>query len=66
MLCLHYNFIPRLSKSLNNFQKAWNYRPLSTEGNLSPLQLYSGGLAAVDAILYADTLIAVSQTNQIV
>ena len=65
MFCLHYVFIPRLNKSLTDFQGSWNHHPLSTEGNLSPLQLYSEGLAAVGAILHADTSTAASSTSSI-
>ena len=41
MFCLHYVFIPRINSSLLEFQSAWNQHPLSTENNLSPLQLYT-------------------------
>ena len=54
--------IPRLSKSSTDFQGSWNHHPQSTEGNLSPLQLYSEGLAAVGAILHADTSTAAGST----
>ena len=54
IFCLHYIFIPRINKSLADFQGSWNHHPLSTEGNLSPLQLYTEGLAAVEPILSHD------------
>jgi len=41
MYCLHYVFIPRINAALSSFQLAWNHHPLSTENNLSPLQLYT-------------------------
>ena len=40
MFCLHYIFVPRINANLKSFQSAWNHHPLSTENNLSPLQLY--------------------------
>ena len=43
LFCLHYIFIPRINASLEAFHQAWNLHPLSTEGNNSPLQLYTGG-----------------------
>ena len=47
IFCLHFIFIPRINKSLADFQGSWNCHPLSTEGNLSPLQLYTEGLVAI-------------------
>lgn len=43
IFCLHYIFIPRINNSLSSFKEAWKNHPLSTEGNRSPLQLYTGG-----------------------
>ena len=34
-------FIPRINSSLLDFQAAWNQHALSSENNLSPLQLYT-------------------------
>ena len=44
IFCLHFVFLPRLNKSLADFQGGWNCHPLSTEGNMSPLQLFAEGL----------------------
>jgi len=41
MFCLHYIFIPQINLSLLAFQAAWNQHSLSSENNLSPLQLYT-------------------------
>ena len=43
IFCLHYVFLPRINKSLSDFQGSWNNHPLSTEGNMSPLQLFVEG-----------------------
>ena len=43
LFCLHYIYIPRVNASLDRFKLAWNNHPLSTEGNKSPLQLYTAG-----------------------
>lgn len=40
LFCLTYVFLPRIRKSLNTFVEQWNNHPLSTEGGLSPLQLW--------------------------
>ena len=44
MFCLHVVFLPRINKSLAEFQGSWNNHSLSTEGNMSPLQLCVLGL----------------------
>ena len=46
IFCLHFVFLPRLNKSLADFQGSWNCHPLSTEGNMSPLQLFVEGLGS--------------------
>lgn len=48
LFCLHYVFIPRINASLQTFRLAWNHHPLSTAGNRSPLQLYTGGSIGSD------------------
>ena len=45
IFCLHYVYIPRLSIALTHFTNAWNNHPLSSEGNLTPIQLWIIGLA---------------------
>lgn len=40
MFCLHYVFIPRINALLEFFQSSWNHHSLSSENNLSPLQLF--------------------------
>ena len=46
MFCLHYIFRSRIDNALQMFMHAWNNHPLSTEGNLSPTQLWIPGLAS--------------------
>lgn len=41
---LHYVFIPRIQRSLNEFREGWNHHPLSTAGNKSPYQLWIEGM----------------------
>lgn len=50
--CLHHVFIPRINASLRSFQLAWNNHPLSTEGNRSPMQLYT--FNSVGSALFSD------------
>ena len=40
IFCLHYIFIPRVNKCLHDFQGAWNNHALSTEENITPIQLF--------------------------
>ena len=42
--CLHYIILHRINHALMNFRSAWNSHPLSSEGNLSPVQLWITGL----------------------
>ncbi|CAH3039554.1 unnamed protein product, partial [Pocillopora meandrina] len=41
LFALHYTFIPRINKCLQEFKSQWENHPLSSEGNLSPTQLYT-------------------------
>lgn len=41
IFALHYVFLPRINASLQAFQSSWNNHSLSTENNMSPLQLYT-------------------------
>ena len=46
MFCLQYVFKQRINSALQKFKHAWNNHPLSSERNLSPLQLWIRGLFA--------------------
>lgn len=41
IFALHYIFLPRINRALDQFSQAWNNHRLSTENNLTPLQLYT-------------------------
>ena len=43
LFCLQYIFLPRINRSLRQFVNTWNHHPLSTESNLSPVQLWMTG-----------------------
>ena len=43
LYALHFVYIPRINKSLEEFVSQWNNHPISTENNLSPLQMYAQG-----------------------
>ena len=45
IFCLHYVYVPRINVALNKFLNAWNYHPLSSMNNLSPVQLWIAGLS---------------------
>lgn len=40
LYCLHYVFLPRISRNLVEFKESWNHHKLSTEGNRTPFQLF--------------------------
>ena len=44
LYCLHYVYLSRINCSLTKFANAWNHHPLSSEGNLTPVQLWTAGL----------------------
>ena len=46
MFSLHFVFRDRINSALQKFKTAWNNHPLSSERNLSPLQLWIQGLLA--------------------
>lgn len=41
---LHYIFLPRINKALNEFVNSWNNHPIRTAGHKSPQQLFTAGL----------------------
>lgn len=56
IFCLHYVFLPRINRSINQFMAAWNLHPLSTMRNLSPMQLWVAGLSRRDTSLVHDQM----------
>ena len=48
MFALHYVFLPRINNALSHFAEAWNCHPLSSERNMSPVQLWISGLHNTD------------------
>ena len=37
LYCLHYVFLPRINKCLNEFSESWNHHALSSEGIMTPV-----------------------------
>ena len=44
LFCLHYTFKQLLTRELSTFTDSWNNHGVRTEHNLTPLQLFVGGL----------------------
>ena len=44
LFCLHYLATPLLRSAAERFVLAWNNHGIRTEGELTPLQLFSAGL----------------------
>lgn len=44
LYCLHYIYLPRINRSLEEFVAQMNNRPVSTEHNNSPVQLWTSGM----------------------
>ena len=49
----HYAFIPRISECLQEFKGQWENHPIYSEGNLSPIQLYTAGMLENERSGYA-------------
>lgn len=47
LFCLHYVYIPRINRHLQEWKNGWNNHRLRTEHNYSPLQLYTMGLQSL-------------------
>lgn len=43
IFCLHYIFLPRIAKTLNEFCEGWNHHHIRTAGNRSPCQIFAEG-----------------------
>lgn len=60
LYCLHYIYISRINKCLFEFKESWNNHGLSSEGNMTPLQLFFEGLTytpnASDSSLNIDNI----------
>ena len=44
LFCLHYVYIPRINRSLNEFIQQMNNHPVAGEKNISPLQMWQKGM----------------------
>ena len=51
LYCLHYVFLTRINHALNTFTDGWNNHPLSSEHNMTPVQLWVRGLSSSDSSL---------------
>eukprot|EP00111_Clytia_hemisphaerica_P011752 TCONS_00034514-protein len=51
LFCLHYIFIPRINKLLDEFVTSWNNHPLRTEQNLTPNQLWTYGFFETETLI---------------
>ena len=43
VFCLHNIFLPRINQCLSDFQESWNHHTISSEHNMTPMQLFVGG-----------------------
>ena len=74
LFALHYVFLPRINRSIELFQNAWNHHSLRTMQNSSPHQLYTSGalrlhqanLPALDFFNNIDTNYGVDEDEVVV
>jgi len=64
LYCLHYVFLPRINKHLDDFVESWNHHSLSTEHNQTPYQLMSLGLESSQRRVTPDVRVGTSQIFQ--
>ena len=43
LFCLHFVYLPRINKALEDFKNGWNNHALTTECCRTPLQLFTSG-----------------------
>lgn len=58
MFSLHFVFLPRINKCVHDFQESWNNHALSTEGNMTPYQLFAEGMRTATHLNMPSTLSA--------
>ena len=44
LFSLHFVYIPRINRALQHFTSQWNSHPVSSEHQLSPLQIFASGI----------------------
>uniref|UniRef100_A0A7M5TZP3 Integrase catalytic domain-containing protein n=1 Tax=Clytia hemisphaerica TaxID=252671 RepID=A0A7M5TZP3_9CNID len=57
LFCLHFVFIPRINRLLNEFSSSWNNHPLRTEKNMTPNQLWSRGFLESETLVDDTSLV---------
>ena len=55
LFALHYVFLPRINRAIEEFIHDWNYHPLSSTGNRSPLSVWYSGVSSSINSLYSAT-----------
>lgn len=48
VFCLHYAFLPRINRALEEFRLGWNHHAVRTERNQTPYQLWISGVMSRD------------------
>lgn len=61
LFALHYVFIPRIQRALNEFKQQYNHHRLQTEHNLTPYQLLIASPLTVDPVNVDPTLYGVKE-----
>ena len=51
LFALHYVYIPRINRALDEFVRQYNNHPLHTEHNMTPLQLFMVSPTSVDHVI---------------
>lgn len=51
LFSLHFIFVPRVNRLLEEFKSSWNNHPLRTERNMTPIQLWTKGFFVFENLL---------------
>jgi len=54
---LHYIYVPRISRLLEDFKCSWKNHPLRTEKNMTPTQLWTDGFYRIANLVEETSLI---------
>ena len=65
LFSLHFVYIPRINRALQHFTSQWNSHPVSSEHQLSPLQIFASGIlenmhsgySGVESILHPNEIL---------
>lgn len=65
LFALHYVFMPRIQRALDEFRHQYNHHPLRTEHNLTPSQLFIASPQTVDPLTVDSNLYGIEEEGPV-